>query len=205
MPPATARRVAPLPNRARHEFFRRDDRIDQTAFKRSVDVESGAGVEQLRQVPCRHRKTHRLERDRGKGHPDQKLGHTDAAIRPRHDAAVGTAGEHAAAGNGVTVDGRHNRLREKEQSVKCPVQRRMNLRRRIRSAGTLADEIDPGAEIRPCPVITTAQAADPAIRAKQFPALRCVPRRARRLAVLNGDNGYAVVGFQIDHGELIAL
>jgi len=98
------------------------DLVDPAAVERGVRVIGRAAERNFGEIARRHRKAHDLEGERGKRDADQQFGHADAARVARHNAPVGTTGKHAAPGNRVAVDRRHERLGMEERRVVESVQ-----------------------------------------------------------------------------------
>ncbi len=90
-----------------------------------------------------------LEWKRRKRHPDDELGHADAAGAGRHHAMVAGRGDDAAASDCMPVDGGHDGLGEGDQRVEQRVQRRQKLGQIGRTAVQHAEQIDAGGERRP--------------------------------------------------------
>ena len=118
----------------------------------------------------------------------------------RHDAAVGASRQHRAAGNGVPVDRRDQRLRQVEGRVVKPVQRREKLPQIVGAAGAGALQVDAGGKHRPLP----GEHDRLGLAAREFGQ----PRGQRiaefdvervRLAMRHGEDGDAAFGFDVHH------
>ena len=92
---------------------------------------------------------HDFERERRKRHPDDELGHADAAGAGRHHAMVAGRRDDAAAGDRMPVHGGHDGLGEGDQRAEKRVQRRQEPGQIGTAAVQHAEQIDARGERRP--------------------------------------------------------
>ncbi len=133
-------------DRAVEEQIRLDHLVDQSARSALLRRIGRAAEQHLLEVLRRRRKAHDLEGDGRERHADQQLGDADAADVACHQPLVAGAGEHAAAGDGMAVDRGDDRLREREDRLEHPVQRRQEFPHIGRAAVEQPQQIDAGRE-----------------------------------------------------------
>ena len=177
-----------------------DHLVDAAPRQRGVDIIGRSAESKFRQMPARHGKAHDLESERWKRHADQELGDADAAATPRHDAAVGATGEHAAAGNGVAVDRRHHRSGMEKDRVVDAVQTRQEFTHIFGAAGGHLQQVDAGGEDSAPPGDDHRARVAPA-QFRKTPRQRVTQPNIERIcfAMVNGNGGNSVVCLDIDH------
>ena len=143
---------------------------------------------------------HDLEGEGREGHADQQLGHPDAPASARHQPAVGAAGEHAAAGDGVAVERCHKRLRQEKYRVERPVHDRQEVAHIVRPARTQPQEIDAGGKYTALPGEHDGADFGSAKLLEAFDqGLAQFDVERTRLAVRKRDDRNAILGLEIDH------
>ena len=94
-----------------------DELVYQAPGERLRRLAREPAIHELLQVVRCGTGAHDLQRQRRKRYADQQLGRADARRVLDHHPVIGSTGENAAAGNGVTVDRRYYRSRVKEQAL----------------------------------------------------------------------------------------
>jgi hypothetical protein len=188
------------------ERIRFRDFIDPAERQGLGSIISRSSKRELDKMARRHGGTHDFEGEGGKRHAHQQLRHPNAPNPTRHEPLVGAAGQHAASGDGMTVDRRDHRLWQKKHRVKRPVQNRQKLAYIVGPARIYPDEVD----ARRKHAALSGDYDGPDVGSAKL--LEAFHQRLTQidverigLAMPYGDDCNAVVGFQIDHDRLHPL